>query len=182
MRWDVNKSIVTHYQVYFCMILRHISFYAIVTIFTTGCLNPFAPIEGDVGERIWSDQKTVGGLLDNFALAYDYRDSLRYADCLDESFVFHYYDVVKGRFDRWFRETDLKTTGGMFRAFETIDLEWNLVPEYVDTFSLSDQTLEFIVRFNLTLGSDVPLMGYAKFSTSKGDDDRFRILAWRDDF
>jgi len=147
-----------------------------------GCLNPFAPIEGEVGGRIWSDQNTVGGLLQNFALAYDYRDSLRYADCLSEAFVFQYYDVVDGRFDRWFRETDLKATGGMFRAYQNIDLEWNMVPDYVDTFSVADETLDFIVRFNLTLGGEVPLMGYAKFSTRMDEDGRFRILTWRDDF
>ncbi len=174
---NCNRDLVS-----FCSCLRYIIMIALTAVTAAGCLNPFAPAEGDVGGRIWSDQSTVGGLLDNFALAYDYRDSLRYADCLDESFVFNYYDVVNGRFDRWFRETDLKATGGLFRAFDNIDLEWNLVPEYVDTFSLPGQTLEFIVRFNLTLGGDVPLMGYAKFSTRKGDDGRFRILAWRDDF
>ena len=148
----------------------------------TGCLNPFAPVEGDAGERIWSDQSSVGELLDNFALAYDYGDSLRYADCLDESFVFYFYDVAGGHFDSWYRETDLKATGGLFRAFDRIDLEWNIVPDYVDTFSVSDQALDFIVRYNLTLGDEAPLMGYARFSTSKGEDGRFRILAWRDDF
>ncbi|MDP8240292.1 MAG: hypothetical protein P9X24_14480 [Candidatus Hatepunaea meridiana] len=156
---------------------------SIITAFiTTSCLNPFAPVEGDVGQRIWSDQGSIGGLLDNFALAYDYRDSLRYADCLDESFIFHYYDIVNGHFDRWFRETDLKATGRMFKAFDNIDLEWNLVPDYVDTFSQPDIDLDFIVRFNLTLGNEVPLMGYARFIARKGVDGRFRIISWRDDF
>ncbi len=148
----------------------------------TGCLNPFAPIEGDFGEMIWSEQKTVGGLLDNFALSYDYRDSLHYADCLDESFEFRYYDVNAGHFDRWFRETDLRATGGMFHAFDRIDLEWNSVPDIVDTFSVPDDTLNFLVGFNLTLGNEVQLMGYARFSVSMKPDSPFRILAWRDDF
>lgn len=148
-------------------------------VLTAGCLNPFAPVEGDVGKSIWSDQSTVEGLLDNFAMSYDFRDSLRYADCLDESFVFHYYDVVNGRPDRWFRETDLKATAGLFRAFENIDLEWNL--DTVKTFNLDGQD-SFTVRFNLTLGDEVPLMGYAKFIVLMGDDGRFRIRDWVDDF
>ncbi len=148
----------------------------------TGCLNPFAPIEGDAGEMIWSEQKTAGGLLDNFARAYDYRDSLHYADCLDESFELRYYDVNTGHFDCWFRETDLKATGGLFHAFDRIDLEWNSVPDYVSKFSEPDSTLDFLVGFNLTFGNEVPLMGYARFSVRMGDDGRFRILVWRDDF
>ena len=148
----------------------------------TGCLNPFAPVEGDVGKVTWSDQSTAGGLLDNFELAYDYRDSLRYADCLDELFEFRYYDVTAGHSDLWYRETDLRATGGMFHAFDRIDLEWNSVPDTVYQFSEPDLTLDFLVGFNLTLGSDVPLIGYARFSVRMGTDGRFRILAWRDDF
>ena len=146
------------------------------------CLNPFAPIEGDVGEWTWSDQSTIGGLLDNFALAYDYRDSLRYSACLADSFVFHYYDVQNGRFDRWFIETDLKATGGLFRNFDRIDLEWNMIPARIDGFDQSDITVQFIVRFNLTLDDEAPIMGYAHFSVRKGEDNRFRVVRWRDDF
>ncbi|NQT35142.1 hypothetical protein HQ587_08130 [bacterium] len=149
----------------------------------TGCLNPFAPIEGDVGKKIWTDQSTVGELLDNFALAYDYRDSLHYADCLHKTFEFRYYDVNAGHSDRWFRETDLKATGGMFHAFDRIDLEWNSVPDTVRKFSAPGDTLDFLVGFNLTFGNEVPLMGYARFSVSMVKPDTlFRILAWRDDF
>jgi hypothetical protein len=147
-----------------------------------GCLNPFAPVQGEVGTQSWSDQKTVGGLLRNFSLAYDYRDSLRYADCLDESFVFHFYDVDAGRFDSWYRDTDLKATGGLFRNYDRLDLEWNLIPDDVVNFSLPDSLLSFIVRFNLTLGEDSPLMGYAHFSVQMGADKRFRVVTWSDDF
>lgn len=151
-------------------------------IILTGCLNPFAPVEGSVGERSWSDQRTVGGLLRNFELAYDYRDSLRYADCLAESFIFYYYNTQNGHFESWFRETDLKATGGMFRGFDRIDLEWNLIPEEVENFTKPDSTIDFIVRFNLELGNEAPLMGFARFSVRSGPDGRFRFLVWYDDF
>jgi len=147
-----------------------------------GCLNPFAPIEGEAGKRAWSDQATVGGLLQNFALSYDYRDSLRYSDCLDESFIFNYYDMDAGRFDSWYRDTDLKATGGLFRSYGRIDLEWNIIPDEVVAFNLPDSLLAFIVRFNLTLGDESPLMGYARFSVRKGSDGRFRVIQWQDDF
>jgi len=154
----------------------------------SGCLNPFAPIEGDIGggSGAWTDQRSVGELLDNFELAYDYRDSLHYAECLAESFVFCYYDVERGHFDRWFRDTDLKATGGLFRNFSRIDLEWNLGPENlaedIDNFNLPDSTLEFTVWFHLTLGEEVPLIGYAHFKARMGEDRRFRLLEWQDDF
>jgi len=145
------------------------------------CFNPFAPVEGDVGTRIWTDQRTIGGLLSNFELAYDYGDSLHYSDCIAESFVFHYYDVQNGRLDRWFRETDLKATGGMFRSFDPIDLEWNHIPVWIEDFSQPDTTVQFIVRFNLTLGQEVPLMGYAHFSVRMEENDQFRVVEWRDE-
>ncbi len=146
------------------------------------CLNPFAPVEGDVGSATWSSQNTIGGLLNNFELSYDYRDSLHYADCLDETFVFKYYDASNGRYDQWYRETDLKATGGLFRSFERIDLEWNSVPIWVENFEKADTTVQFVVRFNLTLDSDAPLMGYAHFTVKRDPLDVFRVLEWRDDF
>jgi len=148
----------------------------------SACLNPFAPVEGETGARTWSDQSDVGGLLHNFALAYDYRDSLRYADCLDENFVFDFYNVEHSRFDRWFRETDLKATGGLFRNYQRIDLEWNFIPAETEYFNYPDSTLQFVVRFNLTLGSEAPLMGYARFSVRMSRDNKFRVIGWRDDF
>lgn len=149
----------------------------------SSCLNPFAPIEGDTGMRSWRDQLTVGGLLHNFELAYDYRDSLHYADCIAEMFEFHYYDEQNGRYDSWHRETDLKATGGLFRSYTQVDLEWNQVPGWVDDFDEANVTIDsLVVRFNLTLGDDAPLMGYARFSVRKEIGDKFKVIVWRDDF
>lgn len=154
----------------------------ILVVSINGCLNPFAPIIGDTGEQTWSDQTTVGGLLNNFALAYDYQDSLRYADCLSETFTFYYYDVDNGHVDSWFRNDDLRATGGIFNHFDRIDLEWNLIPNEVESFDYADSTLQFIVRFNLTIGDEAPIMGYARFSTIMEEDNKFRFLEWRDDY
>jgi len=154
---------------------------AVAAALLTSCLNPFAPVEGDAGSTTWSSQTTIGGLLDNFALAYDYRDSLHYADCLDESFVFYYYDVANGRYDQWYRDTDLKATGGLFRSFNRIDLEWSLIPEWVKPFEQPDTTVGFVVRFNLIYGNEAPLMGYAHFTVRRERQDVFRVLEWRDD-
>lgn len=153
-----------------------------LAILLAGCFNPFSPVEGTIGSGGWSDQTTVGGLLHNFAQSYDYRDSLRYADCLSESFVFHYFDVEAGRFDSWFRHTDLQSTGGLFRIYDRIDLEWNSIPVGVEGFNLPDSVASFIVRYNLTLGQEAPLMGYAHFEAKREEDGKFRVLTWWDDF
>jgi len=153
-----------------------------VFIFLQSCLNPFAPILGEFGGRSWTDQTTVGELLQNFALSYDYRDSLHYADCLSESFVFNYFDIENGRSDRWFRDTDLKATGAIFRNYEQIALEWSQVPVQVESFSQSDTTILFRVRFNLLLDEEVPIFGYAQFTTRREGEGKFQILNWQDDF
>ena len=162
-------------------VVKYALFSGLFVIYSS-CLNPFAPVEGDVGMRTWSDQTTIDGLLENFALAYNYRDSLHYSDCLAEAFVFHYYDLENGRSDRWFKDTDLKATAGMFHSFDHIDLEWNSIPIWLENFSKSDTTVQFIVSFNLTLGNEVPIMGYAHFTVRKNISDRFKVLIWRDDF
>ncbi|MFC2150555.1 hypothetical protein ACFLQV_03525 [Calditrichota bacterium] len=147
-----------------------------------GCVNPFAPPLGSVGSRIWSDQSTAGELLENFELSYDYQDSIRYADCLDESFIFQYYDEENGRSDHWFLDTDLKATGGLFNSFDRIDLEWVQVPEEVVQFDYPDSTLSFITRFHLTLAEEAPILGFARFEVRQNDDGKFRVISWRDDF
>ncbi|MBC8465976.1 hypothetical protein H8D57_03025 [bacterium] len=157
-------------------------FFLLAPFWLAGCLNPFAPAEGDIGSSVWSDQKTIGGLLRNFALAYNYKDSLRYADCLSDGFMFKFYDQNNEREDRWFREIDLKTTGAMFRSFDPINLEWNLIPEWVEDFGGADTTVDFVVKFNLSLGEDLLLMGYAGFSVRKEEQTKFKLLLWQDDF
>lgn len=155
---------------------------AVLAAALSSCVNPFAPAEGEVGGGVWSDQRTVGGLLRNFALAYDWRDSLRYADCLDESFIFHYYDVTTGHSDSWPRSADLKATGGLFRAFDRIDLEWNMVPAEVEAFDLPDSTLRFLVHFSLMLGDQPPVVGFARFAARLSRGGKFRLLEWWDEF
>ena len=93
-----------------------IGIFVAITGVMFGCLNPFAPkIENtpDVNLLI-TEQKSVDDVLQNFKLAYFFRDSLLYSDLLDSSFIFIYYDPnveTSGRFVNWGRDTDLRTTG-----------------------------------------------------------------------
>jgi len=151
----------------------------------TGCLNPFAPELGDPSASLWTDQQTVGELLDNFRNAYNLQDSLRYSDVLADNFVFEYYDVENEREDQWGRVTDLRATGGLFRSFDEVHLTWYAVPVPIAQYSAADTSLEFDISFNLSLygsggESSYDFYGFARFTVLKEMGDRFRILRWRD--
>jgi hypothetical protein len=160
-------------------------FLGILSIVSSGCLNPFAPELGDPSQSIWTKQQTVGELLENFKNAYNLQDSLRYAATLATNFIFYYYDVENEREDQWGRDTDLKTTGGLFRSFDEVRLIWYAIPPAIAEFSAADSSLEFDVSFNLSLygaggASSYDLYGFARFKVRKDAGDSFRILSWKD--
>jgi hypothetical protein len=149
-----------------------------------GCVNPFAPEEGEIAGDLWDPQTTIGGMLRNFQTSYMLRDSLRYADIIAEEFVFQYFDVDRERYDEWYRETELRTTGKMMRVLNTLDLRWGPIPEAIDTFAVTDSLVEFSVNFSLSLEGFEPVFGFARFRTiaSSELDGRFRLVLWRDDY
>ncbi len=154
-------------------------------VFLSGCLNPFAPTLGDPSASLWTDQQTVGELLDNFRNAYNLQDSLRYSNCLAENFIFYYYDVENERYDQWGRDTDLKATGGLFRSFDEVHLLWYAISPGISEFAQEDSSLEFDISFNLSLygsggTSAYDLYGFASFTVLKEQGGEFRISAWKD--
>ncbi|MBS1261074.1 MAG: hypothetical protein MAG453_00395 [Calditrichaeota bacterium] len=153
-----------------------------VAVALAGCLNPFAPEEGGVSAGLWEPQVTIGGMLRNFQTAYTLRDSFRYADVIAEEFVFQFFDASQNRYDQWYSDTELRTTGALLRSFERLDLRWGPIPAAIDTFSQPDTTVEFTVNFTLTAGDFSPIDGFARFQTRAGEDGRFRIVQWRDDY
>ena len=154
-----------------------------IALLFTGCThNPFAPKLGNGQSGLWSDQKTIGGLLTNFVNSYVYRDSTRYADCLSESFLFMYYDPDNGRFDQWYRQTDLQTTGALLRTYEDIRLTFGNLPPELTNFNKPDTVVSFQVSFNLELGGQLPVFGFAMFDARQESDGKFRLVEWRDDF
>jgi hypothetical protein len=150
-----------------------------------GCLNPFAPALGDPSTSLWTDQQTIGELLDNFRNSYNLRDSLRYSHCLADNFIFYYYDVDNERDDQWSRDTDLKTTGGLFRSFDDVRLTWYAIPDTIAEFSQEAVSKEFDLSFNLSLygaggSSAFDLYGFAHFTVLKSPGEKFRIVNWKD--
>ncbi|MDZ7264067.1 MAG: hypothetical protein ONB16_05740 [candidate division KSB1 bacterium] len=149
-------------------------------------MNPFAPRlkESDQNQLIITPQSTPEELLQNFKYAYVFKDSMLYADLLDSSFVFIYFDPNQessGRFVSWGRDVDLRTTGRLFRNFDVIDLIWNSTIYSFD----EDDRAEYSKSFELSLTKDnetISISGNAIFIFQKGPyDNKWRILQWKDE-
>jgi hypothetical protein len=159
-----------------------------------GCRNPFFPHLGSP-RTFWTDQETVGGLLQNFRNAYNTRDSLRYAECLAcPDYQFQFYDHRIADYDWMSREQDLLTTGRLFRHYEHIDLEWSGLDPETESFAFADSMIQVTVFFDLRL-DDEYINGMARFQLLKStpsasgecrsvfypEKSVFRIVQWLDE-
>lgn len=158
----------------------------ILVRFFFGCINPFAPKltrSLETADFIVTEQGSPEEVLQNFKVAYTFRDSLLYSDLLDTAFLFVYFDPnegTSGRFVSWGREVDLLTTGRLFRHFQVVDLIWNATLYEWG----GEETGELSKDFNLTLvgeNSDFKLSGRAVFSFRKCKDEKWRITRWKDE-
>jgi len=166
---------------------------------TYGCANPFAPKLGEVEKgttAILTERLNPNEVLENFRFAYIFGDSLVYSELIDTGFVFVYFDPSvegTGRFDSWGRDTELKATGGLFRAVRNIILEWNSTIEEKYWSQTPDSVLatvyfegavyaEISKGFQLKLGSEIQLTGTALFSFEKEKrGDGWRMVRWIDE-
>ena len=148
-----------------------------------GCFNPFAPeLEHNAGNPlVVNNQETPEQVLENFVYAYTLKDSIVYANVLDSAFVFVYFDPDLNRSVSWNRDVDLKTTGRLFKNFETITLTWNQTLYQIT----DDRTAELSKTWNLSLfgnTGDFMLTGSAIFNFRKSPfDQKWRITRWKDD-
>lgn len=152
----------------------------------SGCVNPFSPSmdESHADVPIITEQKTADGFFKNFRFAYTFKDSLVYADLLDSSFTFQYFnpDVGEsGAFDSWHRKLELKTTGRLLRSFETIDLTWYRI-FYESAEANGEKKIYRDFRLLLMNGDDtISLYGSALFTLVQGADEKWRIKLWVDE-
>lgn len=147
-----------------------------------GCLNPFAPrltqsIE-DV-DFIVTEQQNPDEVLQNFKVSYIFRDSLLYSDLLDSNFIFTYYDPeigTSGQNVTWTRDTELRTTGRLFRFFDVIDLIW-----HSSIYEIEGKESKVEKAFDLTLvssESNYHITGRAEFTFKECWDGKWRITQW----
>lgn len=150
------------------------------------CVNPFSPklLDSTSKQLIITEQKTPEEVLQNFKYAYVFKDSVLYADLLDSSFIFIFFDPNEensGEFVSWGRDIDLLTTGRLFRNFDVIDLIWNST-----IYSVEEETqAELAKSFHLTLSKkseSITITGNAIFSFKKNPyDEKWRIVQWKDE-
>lgn len=159
-------------------------FFAALIIFA-GCKNPFAPSldfsSGDQGQSV-SDLTTTDGVFKNFQYAYSFQDTSIYGKLISGDFTFTYRDYDHGFDVSWGRDEEMKTTYGLFRNTQRLDLIWNNI-----ILSTQDSTSANIVRgFNLTITFNptdvVRIDGRVNMNLARDPaTKKWRITNWRDE-
>ena len=151
-----------------------------------GCDNPFAPALTKSNQQVFNivtQQRSPVEALTNFRYAYAFKDSLIYSDLLDSTFIFlsKNYGTNPPTDINWGRDVDIKTTIGLFRHFEVLELIWGTILFY--EYSLDSAQSEIKVTFQLTFdgGTEIPtLKGEALFNFQKKSSGRWTITRWED--
>jgi hypothetical protein len=151
-------------------------------LLAAGCLNPFAPGLEETQAESACDPTTIDGVFQCFQAAYTFRDTTLYGQLIGGEFVFIYRDYDLGIDVTWGRNDEMRTTYGLFRNAQKLDLIWNNI---VNTSA--ESTRVTVVRgFNLTVvfnPSNVERVdGYANFVFSRFNTaDPWKIVSWRDE-
>ena len=147
--------------------------------------NPFAPelIESGPQSSIITGQKTPDDVLTNFRYAYVFKDSLIYSDVLDSSFLFisKNYSSTPPTDINWGRDVDIKTTVGLFKHFNVLELNWG--GKLYEGYMADSNHYEIKITFQLTLdgGREIPTVkGEALFNFKQNSSDIWKIIRWED--
>ena len=167
------------------MIKKHS--FIILSLFYCAC-NPFAPTFTDdisTTSLILTDQESPQNVMTNFAFAYNFKDSLVYSDIIDTTFLFISKDFDSNPVTdiTWGRDTDLKTTAGLFKGFNTLNLVWGgtIYERFLDGEDSSLVELKQVFQLTLDGGIDIPtLNGEALFILRKNTSNQWKIIRWED--
>ena len=161
----------------------------LVFISSSGCI--FAPglSDEDPGSSdIITRQGTPTEVLTNFRYAYKFADSLIYSDVLDSSFIFisKNYSTTPPTDIIWGRDVDIRTTAGMFRYFNVLELTWG-APDTSRSFNedgqIPDTLAQIVLTFQLTLvggNEERTVKGEALFLFALRENNIWRITRWED--
>jgi len=118
----------------------------------------------------------------NFQYSYSFKDTLIYGELISSDFVFTYRDYEQGFDVSWARDEDVRTTDGLFKNVERLDLIWNnIVLSTIDSLNAN------IVRsFNLNITFNptdvVRVDGRVNLSLRKNPDtEKWQITRWIDE-
>ncbi len=150
-----------------------------------GCTNPFAPAfdKNYADDRPGiSDLTTIEGVFQNFQYSYSFKDTLIYGQLISPDFIFTYRDYDQGFDVSWARDEDLRTTDGLFKNSDRLDLIWNNI-----VLSTEDSLTANIIRsFNLNITFNptdvVRVDGRVNLSLRKdAETKKWQITRWIDE-
>ncbi|MFN0156858.1 MAG: hypothetical protein ACKVRP_02160 [Bacteroidota bacterium] len=148
----------------------------------SGCLNPFAPGRDNSPSESLCDPSTIPGIFQCFQTAYTFRDTTIYGQLLAGDFVFIYRDYELGIDVTWGRDDEMRSTYGLFRNAQRLELIWNNIIS-----TSADSTQMNVVRgFNLSITfnpTDIERVdGYANLTFERARvSDPWKIVRWRDE-
>ncbi len=159
-----------------------IIYFAFLLLFSA-CENIFAPkIDNTTSAPIISDQSTVDGVFQNFKYSYTFKDTSVYSNLLTNDFIFTYRDYVLGYDISWDKQTEVRTTNGLFQNTQKLEIIWNNI-----ILQTGDSLHQNIKRsFNLTItfnpSNVVRLYGFTDMNLVKSTtDSKWRIFKWKDE-
>ncbi len=152
-------------------------------VFLNSCDNIFSPrLDNTTATSILTEQKTIEGVFQNFKYAYTFKDTTVYGNLLGQDFVFTYRDYTSGFDESWDRATDMRTTNGLFRNSQKLEVVWNNI-----IFQGGDSLEQNVKRsFNFTItfnpGDVVRINGFADMNFRRNTaEDIWKIVRWRDE-
>ncbi len=147
-----------------------------------GCLNPFAPGRDDSVAESACDPMSITGIFQCFQAAYTFRDTTEYGPLLAENFVFIYRDYDRGIDVTWGRDDEMRTTYGLFRNAQKLDLIWNnIVSSAQDSSSVNVvRSFNLTITFNPTDVERVDGLANLTFTRARATDP-WKIIRWRDE-
>jgi hypothetical protein len=115
-----------------------------VTLFTSSGCNPFSPaLDNTPATANFGDPRTIDGYFQAFQYAYQFKDTTLYGTLFTQDFIFSFRDYDRGLDEQWGRDDEVRTTGGLFAATQTLNLLWEDVLDSSSTATTFDITRSF---------------------------------------
>jgi hypothetical protein len=147
------------------------------------CVNPFAPrLNTNLQADLCSDLTRIDNVLCVFQNAYAFKDTTLYGSILAPDFIFIYRDYDRGVDVSWARDTEMRTTYGLFQNVESLALVWNneISITESDTLTRIQRAFNLTVTFNpseVTRVDGNAILTFVRASIG----DQWKIVNWRDE-
>ncbi|MCS6988904.1 MAG: hypothetical protein NZM06_05235 [Chloroherpetonaceae bacterium] len=128
------------------------------------CANPFAPAldrTNRAGTGI-GDPRAIEGFFQKFRFAYLTRDTTLYGQLVADDFQFTFANAQNQ--ETWGRDVEMRTTNGLFRNAEILDLQWNSVVFQTgnDDSAQAEVWRAFFLRYGFSAANAQEIQGQAR--------------------